>query len=145
MTDTLILPPNMEKLVSDFLRDQDEVAALIADRVYTAIPKAATYPLVRVSLLESTPVSGSQPLWAELHYMQVEAFGGSKGDAWRIAATCRAALDQRLVGTYSEGVVNGVDSGGMIDQPDETFEPAKPRWLFTSTITAHPSATLPPS
>lgn len=135
----LYLTPNIEALVSAFLRDQEEMIDLVDDHVYTAIPKPKTgetlYPLVRVTMLIDTPAGA--PLWAVASDVQIEAFGGSKIDAWRIASTARALLDQRLVGTYPEGVVNGVTNGAMLDLPDESFSPAKPRYLFTSTVHAH--------
>lgn len=147
MTD-LHLPPNMEALVSAFLRNQPEVADLVEDRVFTALPKPSPgvtiYPCVRVTQLLDVPAGA--PLWAVAFSVQVEAFGGSKGEAWRIASTCRAAIDSRIVGTHDGlGVVNGSDPGSLIDLPDEDFEPAKPRWLFTSTIYARPLATIPSS
>lgn len=142
MTAPLYLPPNMEALLSAFLRDQAELSAEIDDRVYTAIPKSATYPLVRVTQLLDTPAGA--PLWAIGYMMQVEAFGGSKAEAWRIANLCRSLIDVRLAGEYpGHGIVNGSTPGSLLDQPDETFSPAKPRWLFTSTIHARPLATVP--
>jgi len=143
MTDVLRPPPNMEALVSAFLREQPEIITDIADRVYTAIPTSATYPCVRVLQLLDQPAGA--PLWAVAFTIQVEAFGGSKAEAWRIASNCRAAIDARLAGEYAQGVVNGSTPGSLIDLPDETFEPAKPRWLFTSTIYGRPLATMPTS
>lgn len=137
----LWIPPNMEALVSAFLRDQAEMTDLVEDRIYTAIPKDAEYPLVRVVQLLDTPAGA--PLYAVGFEMQVEAFGGSKADAWRIASTARALIDVRLSGDYPGfGVVNGSTPGALLDLPDEDFKPAKPRWLFTSTIYGRPGATL---
>lgn len=146
---TLNLPPNMEALVSAFLRDQAEMVALVGDRVYTEIPKkgptvtiaGAQYPLARVTQLLDTP-TGS-PLWAVAYTVQVEGFGGSKAEAWEIASTARALIDARIEGVHDGfGVVNGSTPGSLLDLPDETFNPAKPRWLFSSTIYARPIATL---
>lgn len=140
MTD-LWIPPNMEALVSAFLRDQAELTDLVGDRIYTAIPKDATYPLVRVVQLLDTPAGA--PLYAVGYEMQVEAFGGSKAEAWRIASTARALIDVRLLGDYPGfGVVNGTTPGALLDLPDEDHKPAKPRWLFSSTIYGRPGATL---
>lgn len=137
----LWIPPNMEALVSAFLRDQPEMVELVDDRIYTAIPKDATYPLVRVVQLLDTPAGA--PLYAVAFEMQVEAFGGSKAEAWRIASTARALIDARLLGDYPGfGVVNGSTPGALLDLPDEDFTPAKPRWLFSSTIYGRPGATL---
>ena len=136
----MILPPNIEALVSAFLRDQPEMIDLVDDRGYTSIPKDAHYPLFRVSQLGDAP-TGS-PLHAIAFEVQVEAFGGSKSDAWRIAETARMLIDRRIVGVHPEGVVNGSTPGSLLDLPDETFQPAKPRYLFTSTIHARPVATV---
>jgi len=137
----LFIPPNMEALVSAFLRNQDELAADVADRVYTAIPKDATYPLVRVTQLLDTPAGA--PLYSVAYELQVEAFGGSKDVAWRIASTARALIDVRLTGDHPGfGVVNGTTPGALLDLPDEDFTPAKPRWLFSSTIYGRPGATV---
>jgi len=141
VSDELLIQPNMEALVSAFLRNQPELTALVDDRIYTALPKEPEYPCVRVVQLLSTP-TGS-PLYAVAYEVQGEAFGGSKAEAWRIASTAQALIDARIEGVHEGfGVVNGTRPGAMIDLPDEAFEPAKPRWLFTSTIYARPGATV---
>lgn len=141
MTAPLYLPPNMEALVSSFLREQPELEALIGERVYTALPKTGRiFPLVKVTLLLSTPVG--HPLWAIGYEMQVDAWGGSKEEAHRVANLCWALISNRLFGEYPDGVVNGVTAGSLRDLPDEDYDPAKPRFLFTSTIHARPLATV---
>ena len=143
----LVLPPNMEALVSAYLRAQPEILDELEDdagnvHVYTAIPKEAPNKVVRVTQIADDP-AGS-PLLAIAFSIQVEAWG-SKAEAWRVADICRALLDdrERFVG-YHEGfgVVNGSSPGSLFDLPDEEFRPAVPRWLFTSTIYAHGLATL---
>ncbi len=141
MTDVpLALPPNVEALVSAFLRDQVEISDIVDDRVYTAVPSNATYPLMRVTVLDSIPHTG--PSWGGAYFVQIEAFGGSKGEAWRAAATAIATMSARIVGTHPEGVVNGVTSSGIRDVPDEDHEPNKPRFLFTATLYARPVANV---
>jgi len=142
MTDELRLTPNVEALVSAFLRDQPELVDLLDDRCYTVIPKNAEYPLARVTVLLDQP-AGGEPLWLVAATVQIEAFGGTKAQAHEIANTARAAISQRLTGVHAEGVVTGVSSGALLDLPDDEFEPAKQRWLFTSTIYAHAASTLP--
>lgn len=140
MTD-LFIPPNMEALVSAFLREQPEMIELVGDRVYTAVAKGTAYPCARVTQLLDTP-SGA-PLYGVGFEIQVDAWGGTKHQAWQIASIARALIDVRLVGTFDGfGVVNGSTPGSLLDLPDEEFEPAKPRWLFTSTIFGRPGATL---
>lgn len=143
----LILLPDVEQLLSEFLRAQPEVAALVADRVWTEIPKAPTgdddrWPLVRVSRYGGTPVT-SVPLWLDQALVQIDSFGGNKRLTHQIAETCRAVLDRRLIGSHDEGVVTGVRTFGFGYHPDAIFSPAKPRYLFTATVTFHPHSVLP--
>jgi hypothetical protein len=147
MTDDLILTPNVEALIVQFLREQPEVADLVGNRVYTELPEKTTFPAVRVHLYYERPVGGSSPRWLSAHDVQVDAFGGPKATAWRIAETCRAALSQRFLGVqqYGEGqnevagVITDVQAFGFRDMPDETFTPARPRFLFTATVYVHPT------
>jgi hypothetical protein len=143
-----IMPPNMEALVSAYLRAQPEIIDELEDadtgdvHLYTSIPKDAPTKVARVTQLIDRP-AGS-PLWLVAYDVQVEAWG-SKAEAWRVASICRALLDdhERFVGIHDGfGVVNGSTPGGLIDLPDEDFRPAVPRWLFTSTIYARPLANL---
>lgn len=133
----LILLPNVEALVSAFLRNHDAIIALIDDRVYTVIPSHSDWPLIRVGQYDDQP-AGQRPLHHVAYSVQVEAFGGSKAQAFTLANTARAALAAELTGAHAQGVVSGVDTRGMIDLPDESYSPAKPRWLFSLTVYAHP-------
>lgn len=142
MTDPLVILPNMEAVLSQFYRDQPEVSDLVGDRVYTAIPKGAGgAPLVRVTLIGDEKVT-SRPLWIFRAQIQTEAYGGTKAQAHELARTLEGCLHARAIGVQDTAVIVGVDGGPMIDLPDEEYEPARPRFLFTSTITAHPVATV---
>lgn len=140
----LVLLPNIEHLVSTFLQTHPNITPLIAGRSYTVIPNSPTWPLVRVSQYDDLP-AGQRPLHHVAYFIQVEAFGGSKAQAWTIAATCRSALAADLVGSHADGVVTGVDTRGLSDQPDDSYSPAKPRWLFAATVYAHPLRGTPAS
>jgi hypothetical protein len=129
--------PNTEALVSAFLRSHDDVDALVGDRVYTALPKDVTYPAVRVTQYYSQHVT-QRPLWVVRNLLQVDCWGGSKIDAWRLASTVQAAMAEDLEGDHDHGVVCGVTFDGMVDQPDQDHEPARPRFFFTCAVTAHP-------
>lgn len=135
---TVTLSPNVEALVSAFLRSRSEMTALIAQRVYTALPADVVYPAVRVTQLDDIPVT-TRPLHLVSALVQVEAWGGSKSEAWNAAATARALLDELVEGVHTQGVVTGTRVGSLRDEPDITFTPAKPRWLFTCELFCHPS------
>lgn len=141
MTEPLVILPNMEAVLSQFLRDQPEVVDLIGDRVYTALPEGVTFPAVRVTQILDRKIT-TRPLWVAEFVMQVEAFGGSKAQAWTLAATCEGLIAARMVGTHPGAVVAGVDPGSLEDLPDDEYEPARPRFLFLSTITARPVGTV---
>lgn len=142
MTDPLVILPNIEAVLSQFYRDQPELVDLIGDRVYTAIPKGAGGdPLLRVTLIGDEKVT-SRPLWIARFSVQTEAYGGSKVQAHELARTAEGLLHARAIGVQDTAVIVGVDGGPMIDLPDEEYEPARPRFLFTSTITAHPVDTV---
>lgn len=141
MTEPLTIMPNMEAVVSAFLRDQPEVVDLIADRVYTALPDRVEFPAVRVTQITDRKLT-SRPLWISEFVMQIEAFGGSKAQASTLARTCEGVIAARMVGTLDGAVIAGVDPGGLEDIPDDEYEPARPRFLFVSTITARPVATV---
>lgn len=140
----LTLLPDIEILVVDFFLAQPEIAAFFTadtphDRVYTVLPKTKTWPLVRVTRYGGLPVT-SPALRLDAPTVQIEAFGGPKKTAHDLAQTCRAAMAERLPGAHPEGFVTGVTFGAFADLPDATFEPARPRFLFTSTIYVHPPA-----
>lgn len=133
----LVLLPNVEGLVSTFLGAHPAVDALADGRVYTVIPKAPTWPLVRVHQWDDQPTV-RRPLHHVATYLQIDAFGGSKIQAWRLAETCRAALVADLPGIHDEGVVTGVDVSSLADDPDDSYAPAKPRWRFDAVVYSHP-------
>lgn len=145
MTDPLILPPNGEGLVWKFLSEQAELGTLVggtgnAARIYSTLPDGVTFPAMRVHLYDSVNVT-QRPLWCWDQYLQLEAWGGSKADAHRILGTAVAAMSQRLIDwTHPDyaAAVTAVRFQGWRDMPDDTYAPARPRWLVTAIVSAHP-------
>ncbi len=135
---SIALLPNVEALVSAFLRGRSEITALIDDRVYTVLPKGVVFPTLRLAQYDDALVT-QRPLWVATSFLQLDAFGGTKADAYTLAATARAVMAAYLPGTHAGGVVTDVRFSGMRDEPDADYEPAKPRWLFTAEITVHPT------
>lgn len=135
MTEVVLLP-YIEKLLVDFLLAQPEIEALVSDRVYTELPESKAFPLVRIHQFGTLPARN--PRWLETSTVQIEAYGGTKNTAHTIAQTCAGVMQARLQGSHDEGVVTGVTFTGFADISDETFTPAKPRWLFVAQVTAHP-------
>lgn len=134
---TVILLPDVEALVSRFLRDQEEISDLVDDRVYTAVPEKPTFPLLLVRRVSGAAVT-SRPLHVDAAVLQLDAYGGSKSDARELAETARAVLAARLAGTHDLGVVSGVRFGAMSWLPDVDYSPARPRYVADATVTVHP-------
>lgn len=135
---TVTLAPDCTELVIGFLADQTEIEAFFSPpRVYSTMPKTKAWPLVLVEQFNDQPVTQS-PQWLDRFSLQISAFGGPKKLAFSVAATCRAVLAERLPGPHPTAVVTAVDLSGWRYQPDDTFEPAQPRWLFVAHVTAHP-------
>jgi hypothetical protein len=149
----LILLPDVEQLVADFLLDQAEILEFFdlavdnngnpianpkTDRVYTELPSTARWPAVRVSRFTGTPRPG-RIAWLDQAFLQIDAFGGPKKLARRLGETCRAALDQRLPGVHALGVVTGVRTLSFGYHPDDTYQPARPKYDFVAVITLHPN------
>ena len=137
---TLTLLPDVERMVSNYLRSKTEVTDLVGTNVYTVVPKDPTgkFPLVRITRVSGAPLF-SRPLRVDQARIQIDCWGGSKQLAWQTAATIAALLSEDFLGTHTEGVVNDVQIGGLLDQPDTTYDPPQPRWLFDAVITARPA------
>lgn len=143
MTDQLILLPDAEKVVVDYLLSRDEVTDYVEQRIFTELPGIRQgqtewrFPAVRVTRIGGSP-SLQTPRILDAPILQVEAWGGTKHTAGRIAETCAAALAVARFTEHTEAIVYGATFGDTVDLPDEAFSPAKPRYLFDVTLTIRP-------
>lgn len=148
MSIELPLLPDVEQLVSAYLRRDPRTAALVGERVYTAFPaKAGTAPLVLVTLVGGQPPM-SNPLVVDAPQLQLDCYGGGKREAAELLATVRAALAVLEGTSQPEGVCAAVRFGLAQYLPDDTYRPPRPRYLLDVTITtraAPASATRQPS
>jgi len=140
----LVLLPNTAALISAFLRDQDEVADLVGERVYTVLPNNKTFPMVRVTRVGGT--AGTRfAHWLDAPLFQVDVWATTAAPAFDLAETCRAALVQRFSGTYHfagvSGVVTSVEAGGISEGFDPE-DPGKARDRFDVVVMAHPAPPL---
>jgi len=107
----LILLPDVEQLVSVFLRAHDAVTALIDDRTFGATPANKTLtaePFVRLTQFDSvSPTRG----WLTGAVLQIDCYGGPKAFASLVGRTVWAALLE-LPGEHDDGVVTGVTNAG---------------------------------
>jgi hypothetical protein len=139
MTYEHVLAVDVERIVSQFLRANTAVTELVDDRVYSELPKAAEWPAVRLNRVGGGPAT--QPARLDLARIQIDVWGGTKANARTIAATVLAVLGDELPGVYDGGVsvVTAVRLGTLRYSPDETFTPAKPRYIGEVSVYSHPN------
>jgi hypothetical protein len=128
----LTILPDVEAIVSAYLRSHPDVAALVSDRVYTRIPRNPTFPLLRLWRIGGAPVY-STPLMLDAALLQIDAFGGSISQTRTLAATAMAALADLPDGHPN---VRGCDFGALASDEDPSYEPPKPRYRFDVTVYA---------
>lgn len=132
---------DVERLLSEWLRSLDSVTELVGDRIYTEMPATKNFPLVVLTLITDVPVF-SQPLRLTGSRVQIDCYGGPKVVARRISDVIRGEIDANLSGPHDGAVVTGVDVGAASPQPDQDFNPPKPRYRGDVTIWAHPADQL---
>ena len=144
-----MLLPDAKKMVIDWLLADSSLRSYVSTRVYSRIPalkKGAAenrFPLVRVVRIPSPPAF-SRPLYVDRPHLQVDVFGGSEATTWDIAAEVAERLEAMPGNHHSvEGVVTDVKFLNIGDQPDEEFNPAKPRVRMDVRLTTHPPQLLP--
>ena len=139
MSPSPIVGADAEALVSAHLRAASSVTALVGDRVYTAIPKRAEYPLVRLWRIGGGPTASPPVLDAAR--IQVDVYGGSKAQARELAATVLGELEANLVGVQAggESTVTATRAGTLRFQPDTTYDPPKPRYIVDVQVYTRPN------
>lgn len=131
----LVKPPNAQLLVSEWARlDPDILASPIGSSVYTELPAGfKDWPAVRLTRVGGAP-PWSQPLVLDEPVIQVDVWGGPKIVAEDCAELFRAAAAARLPGEHRTGIVYRVSLGALMDLPDTTYDPARPRYIFDMTL-----------
>lgn len=127
-----------EKLVSEYLRARPEVTELVGNRTYTEIPAEPAWPIVVLHRFGGTPKISEHLDVAHIHF---DAYGGSKFEARRLAATVFAAVhDLPKQGVLELGVVTDVRNLlGLVWSRDP--ETNRARYLFELAIDIHPKPT----
>lgn len=133
--------PDAEQIVSTYLRSRSEVTDLVADRVYTEMPRKASdrvFPLVRVVRAGGGPVGS--PIFIDRVLVSCDVWGGTKYQAREIAATLALVLDEIAGYSAHGGYSTGSSPGVLRYIPDESFEPPKPRYLLDTVVYFRPSS-----
>lgn len=127
---------DVERLMSEWLRDQPEIEALVDDRVYTVIPKDPEFPLIRLTLIDERTVF-PRPRYLTSSLIQLDCYGGPKVVARAVADAVCDLLSAIFVGSHDAGVVTAVETS-MRYLPDGSYDPAKPRYPVDVTVHSHP-------
>lgn len=113
----LRLLPDAELVAVEWLRNTADVTALVADRVYTAVPPEPSWPLIRVLRVGGTPVVATH---LDVARLQIDCWATDKQAAHLVARTVQAALHE-LPGTHPTAVVTAVEDGTMSWNPDDDY------------------------
>lgn len=144
---TLTLIPDAELILGDYLRELPAIVAIGAN-VAPVIPSNTTKPWVRVTLLDARKIPGSEPDWLVEHYLQFDCYADAtatkdkagQGQASLLARTVRAALEAAKGQTLgAAAVVCDVHVTNMARVPDETFDPARPRYVLDELVVMRPA------
>lgn len=132
---------DIEALLSQFLRAQPEVTAIVADRVYTDLPHDRVYPLVLITRIGGAH-SINRPLWLDDAMVQLDVFGGTHRQAYQLMNVTFAVIGARLIGQHAEGCVTNVTSDSIAYNPEDDFIDerghARPRYTASVIVTTHP-------
>jgi hypothetical protein len=135
--------PDTEGAIRTWLRAQPAVTALVGQRVFFGIPKAATeatFPLVTVQLVSTVPDPSEAPVDRSL--IQIDCWGsldasgnGQKAAATALVNTIRALLHSITQPTPMGTVtVFGANVESVTWLPDPTND--RPRYVLTAEVTA---------
>lgn len=145
-----VLLPDVERVVALELRARVELAdaGLTGDRVYTVTPSnVGADPFVLVRRVGGPPAVG-RPLVLDEAGLQVDAYGGTKRAAHAIARAVQLVLSE-LEGPVDDGefvgYVTGTRLGPMRYLPDESFEPARSRYVLDVDVFVKRGAASPAS
>lgn len=131
---------DVEKALSDALRLDERVTALVEDRVFTSWPHArddTAQPLVLITRIGGAPVF-SRPLVLDAASVQLDTYGGRKHAAWSLTATVAQALIDLHDRELEHGVIHGITIDAIRYVPDDSFSPPRARYVTDLTVTASP-------
>jgi hypothetical protein len=133
---------DVEAMLTRFLRSQNDVAAIVEDRVYTELPHTRTYPLVRLQRTGGASLISRPPNWLTSAEITLDFYGASHKGAQVLMSTCIDAITNRLPGTQAEGVVTIVRDQEITYSPDEeSIEETghgRPRFQARLNVVSHP-------
>jgi hypothetical protein len=132
---------DVEALVVGFLQAQPEVTAIVADRVYSDLPKTRTYPLALVQRTGGRFVT-NRPQWLEEATVQIDAYGRTHKESQRLADTVLTTMGSRMRDRYPQGCVTVVRGIEFAYNPDvdvlDDDGYGRSRYTVSATVFVHP-------
>lgn len=129
--------PDVEVMVGNVLRDDEDVAAIAGDRIGGRTPTTIDEPWVRITQIADQQIS--RGLVFVRVDVQIDCFGSSDranahAEASELARYARAALDAMPTVEFEDAVVSAVQFGPMSRVPDGTMEPERERFVFRASV-----------
>lgn len=131
----MILLPDAEKLVVDYLRNHSDVDTLVDGRVSTAQPSSPDYPLVIVGRLAGL---AQERDWLDTPVLQIDVWADKREEAWQVMCVVRAAMtSSEISGVHTLGTVTGTEeTAGPTWFPDPVTN--RPRFTYDVQVYIHP-------
>jgi hypothetical protein len=128
---------DIESALVAWLRADAAVVALASGGIYSELPRAPTFPAVRVWRVGGAPPH-DRPLTHDGPLIQLDAWGGTKAQASKLAEACR----DRIAVAYSHDLGGGIVVGrvawsNLSYDPDASYTPARPRFRADALLTHH--------
>jgi hypothetical protein len=132
-----VLLPDAEALVIEALLTLPDLAPF-GGRIYSAVPKARTFPLARIFRYGGDPWYEGHPYWIDAPSLQGDVWADGRPLAQSLAETLRACCAQHLPGIWPLGTILSTKVSALVNSDDLTFDPPKNRFRFTLTMIDHP-------
>ena len=133
MSRPVVLLPDVESMVVEFLKANSAVDAIASGRVYGELPPQVVFPAVAVLL-----VSDDVPIEWRLTgtWVQVDCFGTTRLEARTLARVAHSQL-VAWTGVVSGGVISSVSTIIGVRHIGEPID-NRPRYQFAVRVHAHP-------
>ena len=128
--------PDVELNLRNILANVSFVSDLLAPdgRVFTEWPQTKPDRAIRVRRLGGSP--RGRPGHIDRALVQIDVYAGSKTATFELArAVATVLIHYSLPAT--DGVISDIAVASVIDSPDPDFEPPRPRYVLTATVTQH--------
>lgn len=138
MTNPVIIQPDAELALIQYLRGRTEVASVVAaDRITTVLPPEPDFSIPRV-LIQRT--GGSSLAWQTIDQpaYQIDVVGGTRHECQTVMRHVRGAVMAIANDTVSEGVLAASEEEiGPTWMPDNVPIPPVPRYTWRCRVFIH--------